>query len=127
MDLVLVDIRIHDASRFEWRVAIPLPRHGRSEYVIDAEFELPSNAVSGRSPWDQIQGLTRLEGASVVGLPERQDAAIGALHGRVLELQQMLANRTRLSLLRRARGALPNADRSGQGQVCGHASLGMVQ
>jgi hypothetical protein len=41
-----VEIRVHDASRFEWRAAVPFPQHGRSEYVVDAEFEMPSSAGS---------------------------------------------------------------------------------
>src|SRR5258707_3525814 len=34
----------------------------RVRYQVEAEFEIPSNALSGRSPWDLMQGFTRLDG-----------------------------------------------------------------
>lgn len=53
---------VHDSSRFEWQVTLPLPCSGRVPYEVEAEFEIPSNALSGRSPWDLLQGFTRLDG-----------------------------------------------------------------
>src|ERR1700687_2154194 len=53
---------VHDSSRFEWQVSLPLPRFGSVPYEVEAEFEIPSNALSGRSPWDLFQGFTRLDG-----------------------------------------------------------------
>jgi hypothetical protein len=87
---VLVEVGVHDISRFEWRVGIPVPSHGRSEYTVDAEFELPSNAVSSRSPWDQLQGLTRLEGIHSIPASSSAAETTEAVRRRVLALQQML-------------------------------------
>src|SRR5262249_36582903 len=57
---------LHDASRFEWTVSIPLPERRARElaYTIEVELEVPTNAVARRSPWEQIQTFTRLDEAS---------------------------------------------------------------
>jgi hypothetical protein len=61
-DSVDLQAIVHDSSRFEWQVTLPLPRSGRVPYRVETEFEIPSNALSGRSPWDLFQGFTRLDG-----------------------------------------------------------------
>jgi hypothetical protein len=67
-----------------------LPR--ADEYVVEAEFELPSTTMSGRSPREQLQGVTRLEGPEPSAVRRRghETLTIGVLRQRVLSLQQML-------------------------------------
>jgi hypothetical protein len=60
-----VDVRVdvHDASRLEWSVSIPLPYRGHSTYAIDVEMEIPANVFARHLPWDQLQSWTRLDGS----------------------------------------------------------------
>jgi hypothetical protein len=60
-----VDVRVdvHDASRLEWSVSIPLPYRGYSRYAIDVEMEIPANVFARHLPWDQLQSWTRLDGS----------------------------------------------------------------
>ncbi len=53
---------MHDASRLEWSVSIPLPEHGSATYAIDVELEIPANVFARHAPWDQLQSWTRLDG-----------------------------------------------------------------
>src|SRR5450755_501637 len=60
-----VDVRldVHDASRIEWSVTVPISRRGRrSYYSIELELEIPANVFARHSPWDQLQSWTRLDG-----------------------------------------------------------------
>ncbi|HEX8795109.1 MAG TPA: hypothetical protein VF765_29380 [Polyangiaceae bacterium] len=59
-----MDVRldVHDASRLEWSVSIPLPEHGSESYAIDVELEIPANVFAQHAPWDQLQSWTRLDG-----------------------------------------------------------------
>jgi hypothetical protein len=57
-----VRLDIHDASRFEWSVSVPLPRDAKLGYAIEVELEIPSNAFAPHTPWDQLQSFTRLDG-----------------------------------------------------------------
>jgi hypothetical protein len=59
-----VDVRldVHDASRLEWSVSIPLPEHGSATYAINVELEIPANVFARHAPWDQLQSWTRLDG-----------------------------------------------------------------
>ena len=96
---IAIELEAHDASRFEWRVVIPLPAHQHLKYTVQAEFELPSISVSSRSPWDQLQGFTRLEEPQTPGASGSSDATINLLRHQVLVLQQML-QRAREGVLR---------------------------
>jgi hypothetical protein len=58
----LVRLEIHDASRLEWSVSIPLPEGRPLNYTIDVDFEIPANAFARHTPWDQLQSFTRLDG-----------------------------------------------------------------
>ena len=58
----LVRLEVHDASRFEWSISIPLPEKRPLAYAIDVELEIPSNAFAPHAPWDQLQSFTRLDG-----------------------------------------------------------------
>jgi hypothetical protein len=63
---IVIELEAHDVSRFEWCVAVPLPAHEPLKYTVQAEFDLPSISISSRSPWDQLQGFTRLEEPEMV-------------------------------------------------------------
>src|SRR5215510_1017750 len=58
----LVRLQIHDTSRLEWSVSIPLPEGAPLKYTIDVELEIPANAFARHTPWDQLQSFTRLDG-----------------------------------------------------------------
>jgi hypothetical protein len=82
-----VEIAVHDTTRFEWRVLLPLPSLRGMRYTVESEFELPSPPMSGRSPWDQLRGISRLEeaGSSAI-LPVTAD---GVRHGVLLLVQKL--------------------------------------
>jgi hypothetical protein len=58
-----IDVRleVHDASRFEWTVAIPLPDRQDAEYELVAELEVPANVFAQHVPWERLQSWTRLD------------------------------------------------------------------
>src|ERR1700693_3002520 len=51
-------LRIHDSSRIEWSVSVPLPADRRLSYEIEARLEVPATAASRHAPWDQLQVLS---------------------------------------------------------------------
>jgi hypothetical protein len=57
-----VRLDVHDASRLEWVVSIPLPERGQAAYAIDVELEIPANVFARHAPWEQLQSWTRLDG-----------------------------------------------------------------
>src|ERR1700727_2189040 len=75
-----VDVRmeIHDASRLEWSVSIPLPEKGACAYSIGGERAPPPTAFPRHSPWDQLQSFTRLDGGDVFKI-DRHLVTIDAL------------------------------------------------
>src|SRR5215471_9896214 len=87
-----VRIGIHDASRLEWSVSLPLPSEEDEElgYTIQVEMEIPSNAFARHSPWDQLQSFTRLDGPAE---PVRKGDAISidALRRGALSLANKLS------------------------------------
>lgn len=66
-----VRVGIHDASRLEWSLSVPLPEpHARpARYSLRVEMQIPHNAFVRHVPWDQMQAFTRLDGpaAAAVG------------------------------------------------------------
>jgi hypothetical protein len=64
----LVRLEIHDASRLEWSISIPLPENRSLAYAIDVELEIPSNAFARHAPWDQLQSFTRLDGPQLAAV-----------------------------------------------------------
>jgi hypothetical protein len=68
----LVDVRvdIHDASRLEWSVSLPLPDGSPRPYSIAVEMDIPSNAFARHTPWDQLQSFTRLDGGETFRFDE---------------------------------------------------------
>lgn len=83
-----IRVGVRDASRFEWTTVIPIPDHGERPYTIEVEFELPANAVSSSTPWEQLQALTRLDGAS--GVVPSDDATDDTLRRAAVSLTQIL-------------------------------------
>lgn len=85
-----VRLGIHDASRAEWSVVLPLPLAGPLSYSIEVEFTIPSQAFVRHSPWDHLQTFARLDGGSAGEL--RQNAVtIDALRRTVLAHAQRLS------------------------------------
>jgi hypothetical protein len=84
-----VRVGIHDATRFQWTVCVPLPARGRSAYSIEVELEVPTNAVVRGSPWEQLQTFTRLDEAHRPAMSE--SPTIDVLRRGAVSLQRMLA------------------------------------
>lgn len=56
-----VRVGVHDASRMEWSVSLPLPSAQPLAYTIDVSLDIPSNAFARHAPWNQLQTFTRLD------------------------------------------------------------------
>ncbi len=56
-----VRIGVHDASRMEWSVSLPMPTDVDLAYSIEVALDIPSNAFARHSPWNQLQSFTRLD------------------------------------------------------------------
>ena len=56
-----VRIGVHDASRMEWSVSLPMPKTEQVAYSIEVALDIPSNAFARHSPWSQLQSFTRLD------------------------------------------------------------------
>jgi hypothetical protein len=84
-----IRLRIHDASRIEWIVAVPLPRERPLPYQIDVELEVPASAAGRDAPWDQLQTFTRLDGPTQIA--SSADVTIDALRRGAVTLTRMLA------------------------------------
>jgi len=52
---------VHDASRVEWIVSLPLAVK-EQEFTTEVVIEIPSNLFAKHAPWDQLQELARLDG-----------------------------------------------------------------
>jgi hypothetical protein len=59
----LVKVGVHDASRMEWSVSVPLPEDAPLKYNIRIEMQIPS--LVRQSPWEQLQSYTRLDGPAL--------------------------------------------------------------
>jgi hypothetical protein len=57
-----VRLAVHDTSRVEWAVSVPLPRSGESDYAIELDLEVPAHVLAAHAPWDHLQEFTRLDG-----------------------------------------------------------------
>jgi hypothetical protein len=60
---------VHDASRIEWAISVPLPRPpaGEREYEVEYTVEVPANLYSVHNVWDHKQTFTRLTSPSEEG------------------------------------------------------------
>jgi hypothetical protein len=82
-------LRIHDSSRIEWSVSVPLPADRRLSYEIEARLEVPATAASRHAPWDQLQVLSRLDGPTDIA--RSPDVTVDSLRRGAVTLTQMLA------------------------------------
>jgi hypothetical protein len=91
---IVIELEAHDASRFEWRVGVPLLAREHLNYTVQAEFELPSISILSPSPWDQLQGFTRLdlEEPQAVGASGDGDATVHLIRQQVLVLRKRHAD-----------------------------------
>src|SRR5688572_26592060 len=62
-----VRVAVHDASRLEWSLSVPLPEEGETPvpYTLRVAIQIPQNAFVRHVPWDQMQSFTRLDGPAV--------------------------------------------------------------
>jgi hypothetical protein len=63
-----VRLEVHDTSRLEWAVSVPLPRDGEADYAIELDLEVPAHVLAAHSPWDHLQEFTRLDGPDEMAL-----------------------------------------------------------
>lgn len=65
-----VRVGVHDASRLEWSLSLPLPEPGSAPapYSLRVEIQIPPNAFVRHVPWDQMQAFTRLDGPAVAAV-----------------------------------------------------------
>jgi hypothetical protein len=60
-----VRVAVHDASRLEWSLSVPLPSDEVLPYSLRVEIQIPQNAFVRHVPWDQIQAFSRLDGPAI--------------------------------------------------------------
>jgi hypothetical protein len=72
-----VRVGVHDASRIEWSLSVPLPSDAPLDYCLRVEMQIPTNTFVRHTPWDQMQAFTRLDGPAV------------AAHGDVVSIDQL--------------------------------------
>ena len=87
----LVRLEVHDASRLEWSISIPLPEGRPLAYAIDVELEIPSNAFAPHAPWDQLQSFTRLDGPQASTRDSSDPVTIDGLRRHALAVASKLA------------------------------------
>lgn len=64
-----VRVAVHDASRIEWSLSVPLPETEPSrEYRLRVEFQIPQNTFVRHVPWDQLQAFARLDGPALMAM-----------------------------------------------------------
>jgi hypothetical protein len=68
-------LAVHDTSRLEWAVSMPLPARGHAHYAIEVDLEVPAHVLVRHSPWDQLQEFARLDG------PEHTSLNLGTIDG----------------------------------------------
>jgi hypothetical protein len=97
-----IRLRVHDASRVEWVIALPLPQEKRITYEIDVELEVPASAATREAPWDLLQVFTRLDGPAAIA--SSSDLTIDELRRRTVTLTHML-DRAKEGFARHCRSA----------------------
>jgi hypothetical protein len=86
-----VRVGVHDASRLEWSLSIPLPVKGDepSSYSLLVEMHIPEHAFVRHVPWDQMQAFTRLDGPAIAAASDV--VTIDALRRGALAMANQLA------------------------------------
>ncbi len=89
----VADLRlaVHDASRVEWTVSLPLAGQ-RSVYAVEVRMDVPSSAFVPHEPWGQLQSVTRLDGAAGASSAyAAADASVDALRRSAVDAAQKLS------------------------------------
>lgn len=87
-----VRVAVHDASRIEWSLSVPLPTDAPLDYSLRVEMQIPQNTFVRHVPWDQMQAFTRLDGPASVTVGAHGDAvSIDQLRRGALALASQLA------------------------------------
>src|ERR1700754_617298 len=86
-----VRVGVHDASRLEWSLSVPLPepKEGPAHYSLRVEMHVPHNAYVRHVPWDQMQSFTRLDGPAYAAVGDV--VTIDALRRGALAMANQLA------------------------------------
>src|SRR6201991_5034384 len=86
-----VRVGVHDASRLEWSLSVPLPepKEGPAHYSLRVEIHVPQNAYVRHVPWDQMQSFTRLDGPAYAAVGDV--VTIDALRRGALAMANQLA------------------------------------
>ncbi len=84
-----VRVAVHDASRLEWSLSLPLPEEKPATYSLRVEIQIPQNAFVRHVPWDQMQAFTRLDGPAIA--PIGDVVTIDALRRGALAMAHQLA------------------------------------
>lgn len=84
-----VRVAVHDASRLEWSLSIPLPELGPASYSLKVRMQIPQNAFVRHVPWDQMQAFTRLDGPAIAAVGDV--VTIDALRRGALAMANQLA------------------------------------
>jgi hypothetical protein len=86
-----VRVGVHDASRLEWSLSVPLPENQvPTPYSLKVEMQIPQNAFVRHSPWDQMQAFTRLDGSAPFAM-DPDAVTIDALRRGALAMANQLA------------------------------------
>ncbi len=86
-----VRVAVHDASRIEWSLSVPLPKDASLDYSLRVEMQIPSNAFVRHTPWDQMQAFTRLDGPAVAARGDGDAVSIDHLRRGALAMASQLA------------------------------------
>jgi hypothetical protein len=82
-------LRLHDSSRFEWTLSIPLPTARKVPYELFVQLEVPAGALGRQNPWEQLQTFSRLDGPT--GIASSCDVTVDAVRRGAVTVTQMLA------------------------------------
>src|SRR6188472_1947297 len=86
-----VRVAVHDASRIEWSLSVPLPTDAPLDYSLRVEMQIPSNTFVRHTPWDQMQAFTRLDGPAISTHREGDAVSIDQLRRGALAMASQLA------------------------------------
>jgi hypothetical protein len=85
-----VRVAVHDASRLEWSLSVPLPESSApSTYSLRVEIQIPQHAFVRHVPWDQMQAFARLDGPAMAAVGDI--VTIDALRRGALAMANQLA------------------------------------
>ena len=86
-----VRVAVHDASRIEWSLSVPLPDDKPLSYSLRVELQIPHNTFVRHTPWDQMQAFTRLDGPAIATPREGDAVSIDQLRRGALAMASQLA------------------------------------